>query len=274
MQALRPASSSRTVLGHLKRGVIFANTGRTQAATFSTTIRRGRELAEPLNLPKWCVALSSPSVASYTPFRCRSKTRKPVPGMKSDPLHRLDANSHLLKPPINNYCVTNTPQTIMIVGGPNARTDYHINSTPEYFYQYRGSMLLKTVDVAASNDASTSLNSQTKSTPVFRDIPIHEGCMYLLPAGVPHNPVRFVDTVGVVIEQPRAEGEVDRLRWYCQGCGDQVAEKAFVCKDLGTQIKEAVQAFERDTDARTCWSCGTVCDVRPKDVEALRPRPE
>ncbi|KAF1996240.1 3-hydroxyanthranilate 3,4-dioxygenase [Amniculicola lignicola CBS 123094] len=159
-------------------------------------------------------------------------------------------NSHLLQPPVNNYCVTHTPLTIMIVGGPNARTDYHINETPEWFYQYRGSMLLKIVD-----------NS------TFRDIHIHEGDMFLLPANTPHNPVRFKDTVGIVIEQPRPEGSLDRLRWYCQECGDQVHEASFVCTDLGTQIKEAVNAFKADTEARTCKGCGTLCDTAPKAVE-------
>src|SRR6201996_1419317 len=66
----------------------------------------------------------------------------------------------------------------MVVGGPNARTDYHINSTPEFFYQHKGSMLLKTVD--------TSTNPHS-----FVDIPIHENSLYLLPANTPHNPVRL-----------------------------------------------------------------------------------
>lgn len=150
----------------------------------------------------------------------------------------------------------------MVVGGPNARTDYHINATPEFFYQHKGSMLLKTVQPGSGEQ------------PVFKDIPIHEGSIYLLPANVPHNTVRFADTVGVVIEQPRPEAALDRLRWYCQNCSSQVAERAFVCSDLGSQIKEAVQAFEKDEHARTCKSCGTVCDVKPPDVEKLRPQPD
>jgi 3-hydroxyanthranilate 3,4-dioxygenase len=140
----------------------------------------------------------------------------------------------------------------MLVGGPNARTDYHINSTPEWFYQYKGSMLLKVVDPADNS---------------FRDIHIHEGDMFLLPPDTPHNPVRFADTVGVVLELKRPEGSVDRLRWYCQGCGEKVHEKSFHCTDLGTQIKEAVNAFNEDMEARTCKNCGTLCDVAPPKKE-------
>lgn len=149
----------------------------------------------------------------------------------------------------------------MIVGGPNARTDYHINSTPEFFYQYRGSMLLKTVDEGVS-------------PPRFQDVPIHEGSLFLLPAGTPHCPVRFEGTVGVVMEQPRGEEVEDRMRWYCQGqggCGRVVWEKRFVCTDLGTQVKAVVEEFAGDEGKRTCEGCGKVADVRYKDGEVVQP---
>lgn len=171
--------------------------------------------------------------------------------LTSPSIHRVAENSHMLKPPINNYCVYSDPLTVMIVGGPNERTDYHINTTPEWFYQHKGSMLLKIVDVARPPAEQ------------FVDIHIHEGDMFLLPANVPHNPVRFKDTVGVVIEQPRPEGSVDRLRWYCQSCGEQVHEAAFHCTDLGSQIKDAVNAFKADLEKRKCGNCGTLCDTAP-----------
>ena len=100
----------------------------------------------------------------------------------------------------------------------------------------------------------------------FRDIPIREGEMFLLPPNVPHNPVRFADTVGIVLEQPRPSKSQDRLRWYCQNCKQIVHESAFHCTDLGTQIKEAVNDFKDDDRKRKCRNCGELADTVPKDV--------
>lgn len=135
----------------------------------------------------------------------------------------------------------------MIVGGPNERTDYHVNQTPEYFYQYKGHMCLKVVDGGE-----------------FRDIIINEGDSFLLPGNVPHSPVRFANTVGIVVEQDRPEGVNDNIRWYCSGCREKFYELTFYCSDLGTQVKSAIVAFEQDDDARTCKSCGTYNYSRPQ----------
>jgi len=114
---------------------------------------------------------------------------------------------------------------------------------------YKGDMLLKTVDEGK-----------------FRDIPIKEGEIFLLPPNIPHNPVRFENTVGIVLEQPRPTKSIDRLRWYCQDCEEQVHEASFHCTDLGTQIKEAILKFEADKEARKCKNCGSLCDVAPRKV--------
>lgn len=113
-------------------------------------------------------------------------------------------------------------------------------------------MLLKVVDADA--------------TPPFRDIPICEGEMFLLPPNTPHNPIRFADTVGIVLEQPRPKDSVDTLRWYCQECREIVHEASFHCTDLGSQIKEAVEAFKADEKKRTCGKCGALADVVPRGV--------
>lgn len=134
-----------------------------------------------------------------------------------------------------------------ILGGPNDRTDYHVNETPEWFYQYRGSMELNIIDPTDDNK--------------FKTIKIREGEMFLLPGSTPHNPVRFADTAGVVIEQKRPEGSVDRLRWYCQNCRHLVHEVSFHLKDLGTEIKNAVLEFKNSGEARRCQKCGVLCAV-------------
>ena len=100
----------------------------------------------------------------------------------------------------------------------------------------------------------------------FRDVSIREGELFLLPPNTPHNPIRFADTVGIVVEQPRPEGSVDKLRWYCQECRGIVHEASFHCTDPGSQIKDAVNAFVEDEALRKCGHCGTVCDTVPRGI--------
>lgn len=159
----------------------------------------------------------------------------------------IEENKHLLQPPVNNFCLHRGGFTIMIVGGPNERTDYHINQTPEYFNMLKGDMLLKVVDEGE-----------------FKDIVIKEGDSFLLPANVPHNPVRFADTIGLVVEQDRPEGVNDKVRWYCRACKEVVNEVEFYCYDLGSQIKDAIIAYDKDLERRTCKNCNTLNYSRPQ----------
>jgi 3-hydroxyanthranilate 3,4-dioxygenase len=110
----------------------------------------------------------------------------------------------------------------------------------------------------------------------FRDIIIREGDMFLLPGNTPHNPVRFANTVGIVLEQRRPEGSVDRMRWYCarEDCRAIVHEAAFHCTDLGTQIKEAVEKFREDEEARRCKKCGEIADWKPREGSIKDPNLE
>ncbi|KAG0217410.1 3-hydroxyanthranilic acid dioxygenase [Mortierella sp. GBAus27b] len=153
----------------------------------------------------------------------------------------IEEHADKLQPPVNNYLVQRGDFIIMAVGGPNARTDYHVNETEEWFYQYKGDMLLKVVD-----------NGE------FKDLPIKEGEMFLLPANTPHNPVRFANTVGIVIERNRPAEAIDRLRWYCEKCKQIVWEQSFHCVDLGTQLAPIIKQYAAEEDKRTCGACGFV----------------
>lgn len=138
---------------------------------------------------------------------------------------------------------------VMAVGGPNERKDYHVNETEEWFYQHKGGMLLRTVD--GDN---------------FRDIRIEEGDMFLLPANTPHNPVRYANTIGLVVERVRPPQSIDRLRWYCPSSTHAeptiIYEESFHVTDLGTQLKPVIERWMMQEDLRKCKLCGTAADAK------------
>jgi 3-hydroxyanthranilate 3,4-dioxygenase len=157
----------------------------------------------------------------------------------------VDEHRELLKPPVGNKMVWQDSEfLVMVVGGPNQRKDFHIEDGEEFFYQIEGDITVRIMEEGKS-----------------RDIEVKEGEMFLLPARVPHSPQRPAGTVGMVIERQRKPGELDHLRWYCEGCGEVLHDASFQLEDLGTQLKPIIESFYGDEAVRTCQKCNAVMQV-------------
>ncbi len=156
-------------------------------------------------------------------------------------------NRHLLQPPVGNkqVYVGNTDFIVMVVAGPNGRKDYHFEEGEELFYQLEGECTVKIF--------------HPDGTP--EDIVVKEGEMFLLPPRYPHSPQRKAGTIGLVVERMRQPGEVDKLLWFCENCHKPLHEAGFELKDIGNQIRSAIEAYRADEPARTCLHCGTVMTV-------------
>lgn len=87
-------------------------------------------------------------------------------------------------------------------------------------------------------------------------------------ANTPHSPVRFANTVGLVVERTRPEDKKDAMRWYCpnkQAHGATptlIKEVKFQCTDLGTQLKPIIQSWVQDEAGRKCHECGQVAGAQ------------
>ena len=129
----------------------------------------------------------------------------------------------------------------MVVGGPNARKDYHYDEGAEFFYQIEGDIVVKIIEDGKP-----------------KDIHIKEGEMFYLPPRVPHSPQRPANTIGLVIERKRDDKELDGFQWYCENCGNLLHEKKFVLENIVTQLPPILQEFYDSEDLRTCKKCGTI----------------
>jgi len=164
----------------------------------------------------------------------------------------IDDNRDLLKPPVGNknLYVDSGDYIVMIVGGPNARKDFHYNETEELFYQLEGDILVKV---------------QEEGKVV--DVPIKEGEMFLLPAKMPHSPIRSAGSIGLVIERKRKDkGYEDGLMWFCENCNSKLHDTYFVLENVEKDFQPRFKDFYSSEDKRTCPNCSHVMEVDERFV--------
>lgn len=164
----------------------------------------------------------------------------------------IDENRDLLKPPVGNKNLYTEAgdYIVMIVGGPNARKDYHYNETEELFYQLEG-------------DIEVTIQEEGKAV----KIPIKEGEMYLHPARVPHSPARPAHSVGLVIERKREPSHQDGLMWFCDRCNYKLYETYFPLNNVEKDFLPRFKEFYSSQEKRTCDNCGHVMEMDPRFID-------
>lgn len=170
------------------------------------------------------------------PTTATQRVMPPVNIMKWVEEHR-----HELKPPVSNkYLYDGKDFFVMVIGGPNARNDFHVTSSEEYFYQLKGDIVVRIIEDGE-----------------IKDIVVREGETFFIPGGVPHSPTRPPETIGVVVERVRPAGETEHLQFYCENCHNLVHDLEFDCADIVNHFSKAMKDFWADEELSTCRHCGT-----------------
>ena len=154
----------------------------------------------------------------------------------------IEAHRGAFDPPVGNKVVWEDSQfTAMIVRGPNARRDFHVDPSDEIFYMLRGEMVLEYIEGGAR-----------------RSQVIREGELMLVPARTPHSPHRPAGTWGLVVEIKRKPDEQESLVWYCDRCDALLHEVTMHVADIEQELKHAIETFDASVSLRTCRRCGHV----------------
>ena len=159
----------------------------------------------------------------------------------------IDQHREFLKPPVCNRRVFQHSEfIIMVVGGPNSRSDYHEDPGEEFFYQLEGTMTLRTMQDRGRVD-----------------IPIHEGEVLLLPPRVPHSPQRLRQHCRAGRSSASAG---PRSRTASSGTASTASTRSMpstcTSSDIEKQLPPIFERFYGSPQNRTCQACGTVAHKR------------
>jgi len=147
-----------------------------------------------------------------------------------------EKNKESFHPPVCNKLMNDSQLNIMFVGGPNIRSDFHMEEGSEFFYQLKGTLNLGTVQQGSA-----------------KFLQINAGEVFLLPSRIPHSPRRSENSLGLVIERRRDPSEKDCLRWYVDdaNCKEILWERYFHCGKLERDLVPIVGEFQKSIEFET-----------------------
>jgi len=173
----------------------------------------------------------------------------------------FEENKDLFGPPVCNKIMHKDQLTVMFVGGPNTRNDFHIDQGSEFFFQLRGNIELPTIQRG-----------------VRKLVKIKEGHVFLLPSRIPHSPQRpEKGSFGLVMERRRSPSELDGLRYYTDfnKCDEILWERYFHCADLGKDLVPVIMDFRASEEIRTRRPTGkNIYASPPTPVDMITEVPE
>lgn len=196
----------------------------------------------------------------------KKSTDKAAPRGLTFPLLNLERwireNKKDLVPPVSNKQLFHGAKDVVLFvsGGPNTRNDYHVNPTEELFLQLKG-------------DIAVRIRPLDGSKP--HDVIVKEGELFMLDRWVPHRPQRPKGTLGLIVEFPRAQGQLDGLRWYCPQCDHLVHEAQWQLRKIDEDLRQIMNEFwDGPAERRTCKNCSHVIqragaiELKGKSVKA------
>lgn len=192
------------------------------------------------------------TTAIHDAAECRKTVLPPINVMQWALEHRDE-----LTPPVSNkYLYDGDGFFVMVIGGPNARNDFHKTNSEEYFFQLKGDIVIRILEHGK-----------------IRDVVVREGETFFIPGGVPHAPTRPPETIGVVVELRRPPGETEHQQFYCEKCHALVYDKEFDCADIVEHFTASMEAFWADPELSTCKSCGHRIE-KPTPIKRIVFEPE
>ena len=136
----------------------------------------------------------------------------------------IEENADKFQPPVSNrYLYDGRDFFVMVIKGPNARNDFHLVDSEEYFYQLKGDIKVR-----------------IREGERIVDHIVKEGETFFIPPNVLHSPERPQDTIGIVVERRRPPGEKEHVIFYCENCGALVEDIHFDCADIVEHFGQAM----------------------------------